>query len=374
MLCDNVIFEIFSFLDLKNLNVVAAVNKKFRKIALRPVLYKKEFLRIFFIGCGDGISFCDTWVSVARTMGVFAGMLGGNEFLPYGKVFEWICLQLSMPQIPLPKLRKDAISYNTTYQNIFAYFILDNSAIRKKNLNFTQDPETSKKFSKKIPFFSSFSILVKTYCQGIQLQLSESEEILETYLKLWEKFSFSSENILDEIFNFFSNEDLENFPEISEFFLRLPSTLTGIWTETVFFALWERLSKQFFQEFCEGFSGNNEKLELCRRFCEALVDLSINEVNVHFIDHSKLDLGGPAKVLEDFVSLNWKKIVKNEEVESVLNVFYNGAAKRLLNKFCCGWKDLLCWRMQDLIVEQKSKKKIKSFELSEDYLKSILKA
>ena len=365
MFLENVIFEIFSYLDLKSLVRMTKVCRKFRKIALRPGFYRNQFFEIFLIEdefrAESGK--CRNWVFVGWELGKCIFEFKND---PFGHVLEWVFKQLASPQIPLPKLRKESVIFSTVFQDIFAYFYSENSfskpdAIQNYEIAETANTHNQKfKFlSVKNEFFTKFSQLITTYCQGIREKLFETSDLLKNYLDHWENYSFSSQSILEDFLSLFPS----NNPEILRFYIQLPNLFIQIWTNEVYYALKAQLNEQFFNTFMRSSSKNTSEKILCQRFFEALVDLSVNEFTVHFKEHSKVELQGPVKVLEDhffsrFSNLR-KETEKKKEIENILFVFYGGTAKRVLEK-CCSEEEVgkivENWKMKDYLIEHNSKK------------------
>jgi hypothetical protein len=319
MFSENVLSEVFSYLTIQDLLEVLKVNKKYRKSASNPLYYKREFTRIFMSGIDQFPTNSPLWHQLCFDL------LKQQKFIcnlptdlshkiPLSALCTKLTDILALPEIPLPKLRKDVFTYPTQLQDMLA------------NINDSQ-PEPNDFYSEQFKFIetaafsntdnflnfflrpvsSMFLKVITQFCDAYLLRIQESEEFFISYIDSWEKFSLSIQNLSDFVLILIEKvKDLAECIECKEvysFCYNFHGFMTNIWKERVLSRLQEPLNSEFMKYFELCFKSGEEGFEwvLCKRYSEAIFDVSIDEFSVHFKNYSKTDLNGPMKLLETIV-------------------------------------------------------------------------
>lgn len=179
-----------------------------------------------------------------------------------------------------------------------------------------------------IQLFRSLKKQISWYCKlqlAIISQATDSDSFIREYIKRWKAFSVSITE-LDQAFNSFNLllsdihdsiwRDLPLNPEFS-----LMRTMVIQWRRKVFTPckdvifssihnLIQRLRTQSWK------SMDKNEFYLISSAILSLVDLSVNEQNVHFTDHSQFDRNGVYNILHDLV-LRWTEQFYTDNLPSL---------------------------------------------------------
>ena len=381
MFSENVLTEVFSYLTIQDLHQILKVNKKYRKSASNPLYYKREFTRVFMSDMDLLPSNCPIWkqlcFNLLKQQKLICNLpknlpLNINLSALYTKLTD----VLALPDIPLPKLRKDVLTYPTHLQDMLA------------NIS-DSHPEANNFFSEEFKFIeieafpgtedflnfflrpvsSMFLKVISQYCEAYFLKIQESEDIFVSYIENWEKFSLSIQN-LSEVISVLIDKvrDLAEYTECKEvysFCYNFHGFMTNIWKKKVLGKLQERLNSEFMKHLAQCFQYGDEGVEwvLCKQYSEALFDVSVDEFSVHFKNYSKTDLNGPMKALETIVVeyFEGKRIHNDKDFDKldlVLRIFPAVINRKIVEKMCLelNWSTehelyLQHMEMQDYIIE-----------------------
>lgn len=385
MLSENMLSEVFSYLTLQDLQQILKVNRKFRKIGSSPLYYKREFTRIYMTGTDSYLTISPNWLylclNLLKQEKIFCSLstnLSNNSNL--SAIYKKLTDILAVPEIPLPKLRKDILTYPTPVQDILANI---NDPQPEPNDFFLQQFKFIETdiFSNTEKFLNSFLrpvslVFLKVvgfFCEGCLLKIEESQDFFETYLESWEQFSLSIQNMNE--FVLLLIEDIRSLAEHMEcnevysLFNNFHGFMVNIWKEKVLNALQEKLNNEFVEHLACLFVSGEEGIDwlLCKRFTEAMFDVSIDEFSVHFKNHSMSALDGPIKVLEGRVSEYFEgKRIHNEKdfdkLDLVLRIFPSMINRKIVEKLNLqiGWPSdyeqyIHHMQTQDYLVEYMAK-------------------
>ena len=324
MLSENVLSEICFFLDLKDLLQMIQVNKKYRRAATKASLFKSEFTRIYMSGKQSQVNVSETWKSLCFDMinqeRVFINLpfpsLSKDQL---SRFFSKLTAILANPEIPLPRLRRDFLTYPSVMQDMLAN-------IDDCNQTFYSDKNPEFEFIETEPNSSQNEILIqlithayrvilqviKTFCDGVCLNIEESEDILKSYLESWEVYSCSIENLKDflepfsnKIASLSESADLQG---LADFCSNLHGILANIWRDRVWLRLGNRLNTVFMYHLVHFWTQPTKfpSYELCSGYIEAVFDISCDEFLIHFKKHTKTEFFEPFKSLENFLLEGFK--------------------------------------------------------------------
>lgn len=322
----NILAEIFAYLPLVDLLSISSVNRIFRKSAQAGSLYKQEFLRLWMSEFSYFQTSSDLWKTLC--VKVLKSKNHWNKLKNFKvsdvcieKMYTTVTEMLSNPQLLLPEFRRDILTFPTVYQDLLA----NPDSITSQD-SFSIDSE----FFKIIDFlihqnskanYPGFLISltkalrksISAHCNGVALFVLESPDLITSYCECWEKFSSAIRN-LSSVLNPFTeaiSEEFENYETsgtgiINVSFRRI---MVEVWKKKVFARVGAELIQKFTDEVrkvrLRDFSEN--RLENCKRFVEYVLDLTLNEVNIHFKSYSKLDLDEPYKSLHSAVLMASEK-------------------------------------------------------------------
>jgi hypothetical protein len=346
-----------SYLTLFDLFQQLQTSRRFFKIASNHDLFKREYLRLW-LGlnssktsssadwkslCYAGLALKDGWQNMPDSLFTRAEL-----HLLYEELIE----SLKSPPLVFPAFRREIFAMSTLAQDFLAnpedqfiddeevgflsdgirsylldhqeYFFHSTSvekivAVRwniKKRCerlsiasNSTDCSESNENFLCR--FFKNIKKGIKGYCRGVSLLIQESEEPVRVYVDCWESYSNSTRRInaifgpVIEIFNDFydARYDKRSCPRVSFF-----KVMNRIWQQIVFEENKDLLFWKGSQEIQEILQGADPFFSQLKRFVEAVLDLSLNELNVFFKYHSRVFIDGPYSVLESFFVEHFGKL------------------------------------------------------------------
>ena len=209
----------------------------------------------------------------------------------------------------------------------------------------TQDSDENRQ-GDLIEFFKGIKKCIKLYCLGVGELLNESNDLLNLYCNYWENFSFSIKRInslflpVTEMINEFYEMRYggsNGCPRIN--FMKI---MTGIWRKKVFERCKERILNEVVNEI---YKLRGEELQYgniiqSKRICESLLDLSLNELNIFFKNHSLLALEGPYQYIHMGVLEHLKEYYQAfnvnyaKEEEIISNIFINVTLREARRVYC----------------------------------------
>ena len=322
----NILSEIVQYLSLPELLIVSQVNKKFKESAKNQKWYKREFTKLWINNCNSSTIFIKNWkklcvkgLRIETYWNTLPITMMSRDHLEI--IYQEVKVALSNPEIFLPDLRKDMLSFPTILQDILAnpeeidassnYYYIGNieNAINDIQNLISKDPE-GVFINTLMPLLKAIQKSITLYCKGAKNLISESIDILEVYVEQWNSYSFAIKQlsiILTPISNMINDiyrlKESDNANMLGFSFVKI---MTDIWKKKTFNKLKTRLFDNFLiefdlsrkQTFCTSSS------QKCKSFIESLLDISLNEISIHFKNYSKLTLDDPYKTLHDLVLLN----------------------------------------------------------------------
>lgn len=356
MLTQSVLSEIMTFLNLPELLLMSQVNKRFYQACSSPMLYRREFLSNWMNSEYICNRACISWKSLClkgirnkrywRDLSDCVFTSSEVEVL-YAEIVQ----SLSRPFPTFPVFRRDVLSFPTVIQDLLAnpedqfeidiegqeysdvigkYFndfsedlyhqIGDNELVKirwnakggnNKNRESIGSVDTQASYqdvsgSYLVRFFKGVKKCVKTFCQAVGLLVLESDSPIETYCNYWENFTYSIKSI-NSVF-------LPVTEMINEFYemrygkdsgpgINFVKVMAAIWREKVFETCKDLLTSKVLAE-VQDLRGKNITYGYdisTKRLVESLLDISLNELNIFFKNHSLLTIEGPYKLLHQAV-------------------------------------------------------------------------
>ena len=393
-LSKNILLEICAYLPVTDLLSLGMVNKRFYMITQSASLFKPEFCRLWLNRSIDSNSCNSLWKSLCVKSLRINKSLNFLHCSESAKSHTYRILKavkeiLADPQILLPELRRDIISYPTVFQNILAgpgdtqnplpsFYDQEILSSLSPSFHFLEQIfcQNPKEIFQRIllPVSKAIRKCLRNYCRGTALFISESNDALGSYCELWEYFSSSIKrvNMLLQPLADMINEVIE--ANDSSIQLSFQSIMLEVWKDQVFEQLQSLLYENFLQSIRKIRAGedSNYGFEKCKQFVEYVLDITLNEVNIHFKNYSKLVMEEPYRVLHDLVlvesqgfydecSVEYEDIeVSNcmfPQVTSVaLKKMYSNAIGKRLNLEDFDSEDIESIRKdQDFLVEYRAK-------------------
>lgn len=366
-----ILAEIMSYLNLFELLNFSQVSRKFYTLANTQPLYKREFLRLWINFPSSNERIRSDWKSLCLAgIKVKAGWQNIPDSIftktELNLLFDELFDTLRNPPFVLPPMRRAIFSMPTLSQDFLAnpedqfmqdeeleyfsdgirtylqenssdlYFTTSTSDLIQIRWNIKKDKErlsigsqqtdTSESSSNNlILIYKQIKKVLKTYCKGLQLLILESDSPLETYSNTWENYSNSARKINSL---FLPITDLLNdFYEASYHSESCPRTnfykiMNSVWRENVFEPCKELICNETLNELQSLYKGGDPFFSQSRRIVEALVDLSLTELNIFFKYHSMLKLEGPYSYLHqkvvEFVSANANQGFHQDILQEIL--------------------------------------------------------
>lgn len=386
MLSENVLSEICFFLDLKDLLHLMQVNKRCQRVASKASHFKSEFTRIYMSGKLSQVIVSETWKSLCFDMLTQERVFITLPFANLSKeqlrrFFFKLTTILANPETPLPKLRRDFLTYPSVMQDMLAN-------INDCNQNFFSDKNPEFEFIETelnscqneiviqliTQAYRVILQVIRTFCDGVFLKIEESEDILKSYLESWEIYSCSIENLKDflepfsnTITNLSQSVDLLG---LVDFCSNLHGILANIWRDRVWLRLGNELNSEFMRHLLQFWTQPTSfaSFEMCSRYIEAVFDISCDEFLVHFKKHSKTEFFEPFKNLEVFVLEGFKGFrIKDktdlEKLNFLQRILPTGMMMKVIRVFMMqkDWKEEFeefCNHVesQDYVVEYNAKR------------------
>ena len=118
-------------------------------------------------------------------------------------LYEEVVSSFSFPAIIIPELRRDIFTFPTVFQDILASpHEFSNKSLKiplQHKLFIIEDTLNTNFRYSHIEFLTKISDCIQkfvfNYCYGLFLLLSESGEILDSYIDYWEKYSMSIKHL-----------------------------------------------------------------------------------------------------------------------------------------------------------------------------------
>lgn len=381
MFSENVLSVVFSYLTIQDLLQILKVNKKYRKSASNPLYYKSEFTRIFMSGTDPFPTNSPIWKQLCFNLlkqQKFISKLPTSLSLniPLSALYTKLTDILTLPEIPLPKLRKDVFTYPTQLQDMLANIndpqpeLNDFYLEQFKFIEFEAFSNTENFLNFFLrPVSSVFLKIISQFCEAYFLKIQESEDFFESYIESWDKFSLSIQNLSEVVLMLIDKvrdlADCIECKEVYSFCYNFHGFMTNIWKEKVLGRLQERLNCEFVKYLAQCFETGEDGIEwvLCKRYSEAIFDVSIDEFSVHFKNYSKTELNGPMKTIETIVVEYFagKRISNDKDfdkLDRVLRIFPAVINRKIVEKMNLelNWNTeyelyLHHMQMQDYIIE-----------------------
>ncbi|OMJ80239.1 hypothetical protein SteCoe_19555 [Stentor coeruleus] len=365
MLSANMLSEIFEYLELNEIITISSVCRKYRLASNKPSLYKREYIRLFMADSEISQHPSSEW----RNLCIRALQINFNQLSfqsPYLNrsdikfFFNELTSTLQSPDLVFPELRRDYLSFPTLIQDL-----LGNPNPLERN----QYPQVTKKFNTKFNqikyffelnpsdfltnFLQPLSKMIKSqivnYCKAVDLAIYESISPIEEYMKYWEIYGFTIKKMYTLLYPFmeyFNAELCKNMFENMNFM----KFMIQIWIENVFMTRREQIFKEIERVNWKIVEKGVNTIGVFRfkAFIESFLDLSLNEVTLHFKNHSRLQVKGPyrdihEKVVEFFnvestlkkidldvldnLYLVWPCVTYRKIVENVINICRNVVEK-----------------------------------------------
>ena len=339
----NTLSEIFKYLSLTDLLSVSQVNKKFSLSAKNQSIFKREFLKIWISNSECSKAFLIDWkylcvkgLRIDTYWNTVPMNIIKREYIDV--IHKEVRDALSTPEIIIPELRKDMLSFPTIIQDMLGnnnesicsfYPYNIKSSFKNVKIMISKDPDTIF-LNFLMPIMNAIKKSISLYCKGVKSIICENEDILETYIEQWSSYSLSIKRLnmllspISDMINYFYSIKEPLVTDVLDF--SVIKMMIDIWKTKVFNKLKIRLFYQFLKEldvtrkqsFC---------FYLCQRpkiFIESILDITLNQINIHFKNHSKLLLEDPYKSLHDlalFTSINYYQACDAEDADVISYIF-----------------------------------------------------
>lgn len=333
MLSANLLSEVFEYLEMNEIITIGSVCRKYRSASNKASLYKREYIRLFMTDTEDSRKPSSEWRNLCiRAFKLnFHQLSFQNPILSRSDIkffFDELTSTLQSPDLTFPELRRDYLSFPTLIQDLLGNpYPLENNQYPQMTKKFNTKLDPIKRFFELNPsdflknFLQPLSKLIKSqlvnYCKAVELAISESISPIEEYMKYWELYGFSIKKLYTLFYPFMEcfNEGFYQAGFSKDMFehMNFMKFMIQIWRENVFLVRRE----QIFEE-AEKFNRMivDKKIDVMgifrfKAFVESLLDMSLDEVTVHFKNHSRLQVKGPYRDVHE-------KAVKFFNIESTL--------------------------------------------------------
>ena len=357
-LSKNTLQEICAYLSLTDLLSFGLVNKRLYTITQSASLFKREFCRLWLNRSIDSKTDSSSWKKIcvdSLWINRYLNSLHCSESAKAhtSRILKAVTEILADPQLLLPELRRDIISYPTIFQNILAgpndaqypspvFFDLEILSSLSPSFHFLenifcQDPQQI--FQQiLLPLSIAIRNSLSNHCKGVALFISESSDILASYCELWEYYCSGIKRISEILQPLADMINEIIVAKDTSIHLSFETLMMEVWKEQVFGQLQSSLYENFMQNIRRVRTAENSNylFEKCKQFVEYVLDITLNEVNIHFKNYSKIVIEEPYRslhelVLEESQEFYQKCSVDYEDIE-VSNYVFPQATSVALKK------------------------------------------
>ncbi|OMJ88562.1 hypothetical protein SteCoe_9516 [Stentor coeruleus] len=333
MLSTNILSEVFEYLELHEIITISSVCRRYKIVSNKPSLYKREYIRLFMTDPEVSRKPSSEWRNLCikalhlnfYQLSFKCPILNQSDIKIF---FNELTSTLKSPDLVFPELRRDYLTFPTLIQDLLGNpYPLENNQYSQVTKQFNTKLNQIKSFFKSNPsdflkkFLKPLSKIIKSkiinYCKAIELAIHESIFPIKDYMKYWEIYGFSIKRLYTILYPFmeYFNEEFYQDDICVDMFehMNFMRSMIQIWIENVFMVRREQIFEEVDKVNRMIIEKEVDVMSIfgIKTFVESLLDLSLDEITVHFKDHSRLQVKCPYREVHE-------KVVNFFNIESIL--------------------------------------------------------